>query len=336
MTPHRTPDAGLLRLIFILALGTIACSRSTDANDTTEGTGTIELVEVDVAPTVTARAERILVQEGATVRRGDTLAILVQPTLRAQLDQQLAREREASARLRELQRGAREEDIRRAREELDAAESEAMRTARDATRAEELGRNQVISQSQLDASRAAARTAGARRDAARAALDRIRSGARPEELDAARATVQATHAGASAVAAIASDLVLLASVDGVITSRNVEPGEVVTAGMAALTIGQTTRPWVRVFVNQTALPGLRVGQSVTGRLDGDPGRAYAGRIVAINSEAEFTPRVALTEKERADLLFGVKVEFADSKGELKAGLPITVRMQPAPTTSSTR
>jgi HlyD family secretion protein len=55
-----------------------------------------------------------------------------------------------------------------------------------------------------------------------------------------------------------------------------------------------------------------------------PNRIFNGRVVAINTKAEFTPRVALTEDERADLMFGVKVEFTDSTGMLKPGLPITV------------
>jgi HlyD family secretion protein len=55
-----------------------------------------------------------------------------------------------------------------------------------------------------------------------------------------------------------------------------------------------------------------------------PARSFSGRVVAINSKAEFTPRVALTEDERADLMFGVKIEFQDSSGALKPGLPVTV------------
>jgi HlyD family secretion protein len=47
-------------------------------------------------------------------------------------------------------------------------------------------------------------------------------------------------------------------------------------------------------------------------------------VVAVNTKAEFTPRVALTEDERADLTFGVKIEFSDSSGALKPGLPVTV------------
>jgi HlyD family secretion protein len=82
---------------------------------------------------------------------------------------------------------------------------------------------------------------------------------------------------------------------------------------------------VRVYVSPAVLPLLRVGQRATATLDAFPDRAIEGRVVAISPRAEFTPRVALTEEERADLLFGVKVAFADTSAMLKAGLPVTVR-----------
>ena len=55
----------------------------------------------------------------------------------------------------------------------------------------------------------------------------------------------------------------------------------------------------------------------------------SGAPVAIATRAEFTPRVALTEKERADLLFGVKVELTDTASVAKPGLPVTVSFNPA-------
>ena len=108
--------------------------------------------------------------------------------------------------------------------------------------------------------------------------------------------------------------------------RATEPGEVLSPGQRALTLAQTGRQTVRVFVGQTALSRVAPGQVVHARLDGWPDREFTGHVVAVSSKAEYTPRVALTEKERADLLFGVKVEFADSTGMLKAGLPVTVRI----------
>jgi HlyD family secretion protein len=86
---------------------------------------------------------------------------------------------------------------------------------------------------------------------------------------------------------------------------------------------------VRVYVDERALPRIVVGQRATATLDAFPDRAFTGTVVALNDKAEFTPRVALTESERADLLFGVKVQFTDSTGMLKAGLPVTVRLADA-------
>jgi len=113
-----------------------------------------------------------------------------------------------------------------------------------------------------------------------------------------------------------------------VMQRNAEPGEVIATGVPAMTIGDLAHPYVRIYVNEKALPRIRLGARAEGILDGQPGRRYGGHVAAINSKAEFTPRIALTEDERADLLFGVKVTFdvrADNAA-LKPGLPITVRV----------
>jgi len=91
-----------------------------------------------------------------------------------------------------------------------------------------------------------------------------------------------------------------------------------------MTLGDLAHPYVRIYVNERALPRVLVGATAEGILDGQPKSRYAGRVVAISSKAEFTPRVALTENERADLLFGVKLDISDTTGTFKAGLPATV------------
>jgi HlyD family secretion protein len=112
----------------------------------------------------------------------------------------------------------------------------------------------------------------------------------------------------------------------------VDPGEVIAAGTPAVTVGRTTEPWVRVYVPASALAGLAVGQAVAVTVPG-LARELAGRITTINNRAEFTPRVALTEDERADQLFGVRV---DVRGEttLKPGMPATVHFRQASTRAS--
>jgi HlyD family secretion protein len=287
--------------------------------------GTLEVVEVDVGPLQPARALQVLVQEGDVVRTGDTLVLFTTPTLAsatAQADARAVAAREVS---RELARGARPGEINRAAAELRVTEADAERTAADLARLEPLAAAGDVSRASLDAVRAAARAAAGRRDAAREALRLLEAGARSERRLAAAAEARGAAAAAEGWRATASDLVLLSPVNGVISSRNVEPGEVLAAGQSAVTVSQPSRPWARIYVSQFVLPTLHPGDSLSAQLDGDS-TVFRGRIAAIASRAEFTPRVALTDKERADLLFGVKVEFADTTQRLRAGMPISVRL----------
>jgi HlyD family secretion protein len=310
----------------LLGVGFSACRSSTS---TSTAVGTLEMIEVDVGPLQPARAVRVLVNEGDAVQIGDTLAIFSTPTLATSTAQAEARAVAAAQTARDIARGARPEEIARAEAELRAADADAERTVTDLTRLEPLAARSDVSRATLDAARAAARVAAGRRDAARDALALLRAGARREQREAATAEARGAQAAAQGARASANDLVLLSTVDGVVSSRNVEPGEVLQAGQSAITVGQPARPWARIYVSQFVLPHLKPGDTLVAHLDGDT-TSYRGRVAAIATKAEFTPRVALTEQERADLLFGVKVEFADSTGRLRAGLPITVSLPTAP------
>lgn len=279
-----------------------------------------------------ARVVRVLVQEGDRVRAGDTVAICTLPTLPASTSQAEARLAAAQALASEAARGSRPEEIARAEAEYKAAESEAQRAAADLQRLGPLAERGVVSRQQFDAAQAVARTTANRRDAAGQALALVREGPRAERRAAADADVRQAAAAAAGVAATARDLVLLAPVDGLVTSRNVEPGEILGAGQSAVTIGQPSAPWARIYVSQFMLARLQVGDTLVAHLDGDT-TAWRGRILSIASTAEFTPRVALTEQERADLLFAVKVGFTDPNGRLHPGVPISVQL---PTTTPTR
>lgn len=286
--------------------------------------GTVELTEFDVAPTQPARVVAVRVQDGDTVRRGDTLAILTQPSLPGDVAGRAASVQVAEANLRDLLAGARPAEREQAEAALRSAAAEAERARRDLDRMRTLADAGAVPRQQLDAARASSVEADARRDSAREALRLVDEGARRGRVEAARGQVAAARAALQSASATSGDLTLVAPEDGVVLGRWTDPGEVVAAGTPVVTIGQPRRPWVRVYVAERALPRLRVGQAVTARLDGVEDRSFPGRIVAIADRAEFTPRVALTEKERADLVFGVKVEFRDTTGMLKAGLPATV------------
>lgn len=315
--PRRSVTLGM-----VVVLAMMACSK--DPSNGVAADGTIELTQVDVSPFVSGRVVRVAVDEGASVRRGDTLVVLAQSTLPADIEQRRARVSSAEARLRDLQAGARPAEIERAEAELRSVAAEAERTERERVRLEALANAETISRSQYDAAATAARSAAARRDAAAEAVRLLRQGARPEQVAAARAELATAKGALAAGEATEQDLVLVAPLDATVLGRYVEPGEVIGAGQVAVTLGDAKRPWVRVYLAAPAIPFVKVGQVARVTVQGLGDRFASARVAAVATEAEFTPRVALTDKERADLLFGVKLDIQDTTGTFKPGLPATV------------
>jgi len=307
----------------VLLAGQSACGAPTD--DPIEATGVLEVIEVDLASLTGGRVARVLVDEGDRVRVGDTLLVLELPTLRADLQQRAARVAAARAALQEAVAGPLPAEIARAEAEVAALTADADRAASDVRRLSPLAARDFATAQQLETAQASARTAAARRDAAAAQLTLLRDGTRAERIAGARAELASAEANLGMAQATARDLVLVSPVDGRVLVRSAEPGEVIAAGTRTMVLAETGRQRVRIFVGQDALPRLQIGDVVTATLDAYPDRAIEGRIAALATQAEYTPRVALTERERADLLFAVRAEFRDS---------VTVRVTPRSSTAN--
>ena len=293
--------------------------------------GTIELDESDAAPLVGGRIVEVRVDEGDSVRLGDTLALLTQSNLPATVEQRRAQLSVSRARLADLQRGSRAPELDRAEAELAAAEAEADRSAKDLVRIEPLAKNGVVPAQELDRATAAAKSASRQRDAARAALQLAQEGSRTDQIRAAQAEVQSAEAMLRGANADLNELAVLAPADGVILTRNADPGEVVASGTPLLTVGVTGRRWVRVYLPARLLANLPAGSSASVRVaraergDKDPaGPPTEGKLGAVSAKAEFTPRAALTDEERADLLFATRIELVNPPSTFRPGLPVTV------------
>jgi HlyD family secretion protein len=314
-------------LVAVVATLAGACSR--EDGDAIAAVGTIEIREHDIAPMTAARVVRLLVDEGAAVQAGDTVAVLSVSTLTADIEQARARVATTQAALREAEAGPRTAEIERAEAELRGAEAEADRAGKDLARIQALTESGALAERELDVARTLATTTANRRDALRETLRLLRQGTRPERIAGARGEVANAQAALAAAQATRSDLVLQAPVNGIVLGRHAEAGEVVPPGTPVLTVGESSKPWVRVYVSPADAARLTVGDAAVATLDDLPDREFPGRIVSLATKAEFTPRVALTEDERGDLLFAVRVELDDSTGTLKPGLPVTVRMRNA-------
>jgi HlyD family secretion protein len=310
----------------LMVAGVAGCSKDNERR--IEAVGTVEIREHDVAPLIAARVTRILVEEGTSVDAGDTLAVLGLATLPADIEQARSQVERAAAALREAQAGPRRAEIERAEADFRAATAEAERAAKDLERIRALTESGATAERQLDSARTVAQTTASRRDALRETLRLLNQGTRPESIAVKRAELEGARASLAAAQATRSDLVLQSPVRGVVLSRHAEVDEVVAPGTPVISVGESASPWVRVYVSPDDAARLTVGQPAVATLDHLRDREFRGRVASVATKAEFTPRVALTEEERADLLFAVRVDLEDTTGTLKAGLPVTVRIQP--------
>jgi HlyD family secretion protein len=294
-----------------------------DGDDLAIARGSVELPEVAIAPLAAARVVRVLREEGDRVRAGDTLAILTQADADETLADLRSRVAATSATVRDLEAGARPQELAQAEAELSAAAAEATRAAAELRRTQTLFADGASSRQALDDAESAARVAAERHAALVQSLRLLRAGTRPAQVAAARAELGRARASLAAAEARLADLVLRAPVDGVVLVRAAEPGEALAAGVPAMVIGDEARTYVRAFVPQALLDRVTPGTPVRVRPDGWTGEAAPGRVVSVSPEAEFTPRVALTERERGDQLFGVRIALDDPTA-LPAGVWVGV------------
>jgi HlyD family secretion protein len=308
-----------LTLISTVAALATGCGASVDT-DTIRASGHIEATEIRLAAKVGGRLLEAPLEEGDTVNAGEMVARLETLDAQHQLAQARANVEAADAQLRLLLAGSRAEDLRRAEDQMAQAQSELDAARRDLDRLSGLAdRGSATEKSRDDA---ATRKEIAERAvaAARAQLDKLVAGPRRQEIEAARAQRASAQAMVAAVEQQITDATVLAPADGVVTTRIAEPGEILPPGATMAILTDLDRPWLTVWIDEPSLSRVKLGQSVTVRVDGSD-QIFDGTVSFISPVAEFTPKNVQTPDERAKLVFRVKVQLTNPDGIFKPGMP---------------
>lgn len=110
-------------------------------------------------------------------------------------------------------------------------------------------------------------------------------------------------------------------VAGTVLEKYVERGEFVATGKPLFKVADTRQMYLRAYVTSAQLQHIKVGQTVKVFADYGNGqrKAYDGRVSWISSRSEFTPKTILTDDERADLVYAVKIAVK-SDGYIKIGM----------------
>jgi len=271
-----------------------------------------------------------------------------------------ARHQEEAARLgmQRLKDGLRPQEVRVAEADLAQTEAQLAQKRADFERATQLFADEVIPKQQMDVAEASLKTAEAVHNAATQRLALAREGTRHEDIAEAEARLRAAQAASTVAEAGRKEIDVLRAtletaraqerqlsaeldtaktllgraeihspIDGVVLTKNVESGEVVSPGTPVVTIANIDELWMNIYIPETQTGALRLGQEVTIRVDAFPNESFKGQVTFISSESEFTPKTILTPEERIKLVFRAKITVNDSQRRLKPGMPADAEIQ---------
>ena len=290
-------------------------------------TGTIEVTKTDITSKVGGYLVELKVREGDAVNKGNIVAVIDRPDLKAQLWRDEAARSKVKAQLRDLEQGARSQELQEASANLAAAKSQAIKAQTDFNRYSTLFREGAISSQQLDASRSAHEVAANTLTAAQSRYSLLLAGNRPEAIAAQRLEVERSEAVLAASRTQVADLEVNSPLAGRVLSKNYERGEYVNAGAAIATIGDMNDCWVKIYVSTEQLGKIRLGQAASVKIDAYPDKTFRGEIKEISQNAEYTPRQSITQRERANMVFAVKVRLDNPTETMKPGLPADVVLE---------
>ena len=258
------------------------------------GIGTVEARRAYlIGPTAAGRVARVLVDVGDQVKAGQLLATM-DPV---DLDQRLASAAAAA------ERG--QSAVATAQAQVLDAKSRQSLAASEAQRYIDLGKKHFVSQSVVDSKRQQEQSADAQLAAAESALASARQDL--TRLTAERGAAQRQR----------DNLRLLAPVDGVVTSRDAEPGSTVIAGQSVLKLEDPASLWVTVRLDQGRSAGLRVDLPADIVLRSNPGKTLPGKVVRIEPVSD-----SVTEERIAEVAFD-KLPQQTSSNEMA---DVTVRL----------
>lgn len=145
-----------------------------------------------------------------------------------------------------------------------------------------------------------------------------------KELDKAKSALTQAEASQALIEAQMVKLAVNAPMNGVILTRNVEPGEFVQPGAIAMTMADLSNLTITVYIPEDRYGLISLGQTAEVKVDSFPDLTFTATVIHIADQAEFTPRNVQTVEGRSATLFAIKLSVQDPEGKLKIGMPADV------------
>ncbi len=294
--------------------------------------GIIEATQANLSFQVPGRVAQVNVQEGQSVAKDQIIAELDRAEFEsryAQAKANLDRAQKTKQQLEtalDISRKTLPSEVARAAANVKSVKDTLKDAEKNYKRFEDLFRNGVITEKERDTMKLNYDVAKSRLAESESVLklaqgNLTRIDAAKQEIEVATAQINSINASLNQASIQLAYTQLKSPIDGIITSRNIEPGEAVNSGREVLTVSDLSRVDLKIFVDETEIGKVKPGQKVDVKVDTFPGKTYTGTVSFISPEGEFTPKIIQTKKERVKLVYLVKVSMANPNLELKSGMP---------------
>jgi HlyD family secretion protein len=286
----------------------------------------VEYDERVVSFEVAGRVDSVDVRRGDLVADAQVLARLDATMARLQSDASEQDANASQADLALLLAGSRKEDVASLADDLQGAVSTEGLQRTTAERTRKLFADGALPQADLDKAEADLRRAVSDRQSIEQKLAALRHGARTEELMRARARVAQAQAQLALQRELLARHVLHAEGAGEVVDVAIKVGELAATGTPAVTLADTTHPYVDVFVPEGELEGVRAGAHVDVRVDATVA-PFGAVVESVSPDTEFTPKFLFSDRERPHLVVRVRVRVQDPERRLHSGVPAFAQVQ---------
>ena len=299
-----------------------ACTR----NDPDRFGGYAEAELVYVGPSIGGRLQKLSVERGARVKKGEVLFELERDPETLEKAAAAARAERAAAQVRNLRKGKRVDELRAIEQQLAQARAALMLSTNELKRSEGLVAQGFLSPNRLDETKATRDRDAARVAEVQAQLATARDAARPDEIAAAEAEQRAAESDLASTQWREDQTLGRSTAAATVHDVMYRPGEWIGQGLPVIALLPDGAIKVRFFVPQAALARIRLGDSVAVSCDGCPAGLTA-RIAFVADQAEYTPPVIYSNESRAKLVFMVEAKPDEKSAQLlKPGQPLDVRI----------
>jgi HlyD family secretion protein len=288
-------------------------------------TGIVEATEIDVASKIPGRVDSIFVHEGDHVKKGQVLAVLGSREMDAKVEQARGAMEAARQRMEMAIRGARPEEKEAIENLYLQAKAQYDLAEKTWNRIQRVYKDSLISTQERDQIEFQHSAAKEQMDAARAKYDMVMKGARSEEIEGAKALFHQAQNAYNEAMAYQSELRLVSPIDGEISKKIVDEGEVIASGYPVFTVTNLNDIWVVLQIKEDQMKNITMGTKFIGHVRALAAEEQEFQVKYIAPMADFATWKPTNQKGDFDVkTFEVHLRSAVPIANLRAGMTVNI------------